>query len=161
MNNSFLASTPEFTASNLAASNLAVSKKEKQQKSALISTEELEKNLVNKLENRLSSSNHYTKKETLDIESFNHKLFPKDYVLSSSDSEQLRRLSALSRVALVPPSQIKSHRPYIGWLVVLVKKATWPLVAFHLKDTLKAMEDFCAISVENHARLLVQKDERE
>lgn len=126
-----------------------------------LNSSNLEDKLNSQLKSRILNSQDYDQTEIHSIEALEHRLFPKNFLLKKDDNEQLRRLASLSRVAVKPPSEITSHRPLIGPLVVLFKKLTWPIIAFHMKDTLKALEDFCALSVANHAKLLVALEEME
>jgi len=91
--------------------------------------------------------------EVANVEQLDHS-FVKGVKLSSADSDDLRSLASLSRFKLRPPSQISSHRKFIGPIIVFLKKATFPLISFHMKDTVRELDQFAGALVERQARTL-------
>ncbi len=125
------------------------------------SFQELEHQAKLNLQQRLETSESYNQKEIDSVSNFQHRLVPAGLLLEEKSLEELRALASLSRIRLKPPSQISSHRPVIGKLIVAVKKATWPLVNFHLKDTIEAMEEFSGRMVASHSKALSRIKELE
>ena len=58
----------------------------------------------------------------------------------------------LSQVELKPARQIKSHRRFIGPVIVGVKKLIYPLIKLHLKDVFQGLEEYCQWNVYQQAR---------
>src|SRR5690606_2278941 len=67
-------------------------------------------------------------------------LFPKTLELAPETTETIRVLCALSRCQLRPAREIRSHRRFIGPIIVFLKRLSWPLIRFHLKDTFDSMD---------------------
>lgn len=78
--------------------------------------------------------------------------FIKDISLSKDDNDELRLLASWTKFKLKPPSSISSHRKIIGPLIVLLKRLTFPLVNFHMKDMVREMEEFASAVVERQAK---------
>ena len=124
----------------------------------------MDKNLENTLLTRLNEriqTGKVNREEIDKIEFLNTRLIPEGVVLEDRDSEELRALASLSRVHLKRPAEISSHRPIIGPLIVLFKKLTFPIVSFHMKDTIQALEEFAALSVVRQAKLSARIKELE
>lgn len=102
---------------------------------------------------------NYSKEEMLYVSELSHQLLDPEKIesgavsVSERDFESLRALCKLAKIDLKPASAIKSHRPLIGPSIVFLKRLTWPLIKFHLKDTFKAQEQFNTELVRAYARL--------
>lgn len=117
------------------------------------------------LQNRLRQHASYTNEEIAEISKKNGRLFPRDFQLSTDGTNRFRALCQLSNIQLRPSRQITSHRRYVGWLVVLVKKLTWPLVQFHLKEPFAGIQEFSSWAVttmaKQHSELAALRQEGE
>ncbi len=94
-----------------------------------------------------------TAEEIERVSGLSTKLVSDEVLLSERDNDELRALASLSRIALKPPSQIASHRKFIGPIIVFFKKLTYPLVAFHMKETIEGLEESASLSVSRQAKL--------
>jgi hypothetical protein len=113
--------------------------------------EELQQRAEAALGERLNGRTHYEQREIAKIEQLDKGLFPKNFEISSETEEMLRVLCTFSRCELRPAREIRSHRPYIGPLIVFLKRLSWPLIRFHLKDTFESLQFFSAKLVQSHA----------
>lgn len=111
----------------------------------------LETRAKSALEQRLNSAHNYTAQEIAEVGSLERKLFP-SCVIDKETTEVFRRLCVLSNIKLVPSSEIRSHRKFIGPVIVAVKKLSYPMIRVHLKGIFEALEEFCAWSLYAHAR---------
>ena len=66
--------------------------------------------------------------------------------VSESKLEKLRRLCQLWEVD-IKPSEISSHRPFIGPVIVAFKKLLFPILRVLLKDTLRQQRDFNSAAI--------------
>ncbi|MCC6953211.1 MAG: hypothetical protein IT290_03755 [Deltaproteobacteria bacterium] len=101
----------------------------------------------------------YTREEVEDISEVSTALFPKGLELSDKETEDFRALCSFSQVTLKPAREIRSHRKYIGKVIVAVKRATWPFIAFHMKDTMRGVQEFQIRTVLALAENLVERRE--
>lgn len=101
----------------------------------------------------------YTSEEIAEIERLDRRLFSSEFEISEEARESLRVLCTYSRCELRPSPIIRSHRKLIGPAIVFLKKLSWPLVRFHLKDTFESIELFHSSLVYSYARQ-VQKLEQ-
>jgi hypothetical protein len=76
--------------------------------------------------------------------------------VSEKDLEKLRTLCKLWDVEL-KPSEISSHRPFVGPFIVAVKKLLFPVIRIFLKDSFKQQRDFNAAAVSMIADLMNKK----
>lgn len=116
--------------------------------------------IIQKIENNLSKRIDNNPNFSLEeIEKINIKtvsLCPKNFEISDETSELLRVLSNFSQCELKPVKHITSHRKYIGVIIVFLKKLTWPLVRFHLKETFESMQQFNTWTVYGLAKQIVE-----
>ena len=110
---------------------------------------------------RLSSARDYTSTEIQEVEELDKALFPKNFEISEEARETVRVLCSLSCCELRPAREIRSHRKFVGPLIVFVKRLTWPLVRFHLKDTFEAAQLFNSRLVSSHARQIYKLESLE
>ncbi len=108
----------------------------------LKSIKDLNSQLVTKLKNRLKEDKNYLEEEILKVSKLQHRLFPEGFELSTKDATAVRSLCTLSQTDLKPVRAISSHRKYIGPLIVALKKATWPMIKFHLTNSFKGISQF-------------------
>jgi hypothetical protein len=79
-----------------------------------------------------SSGNSYTAEEVQRVSSVTRKLVSQGTDLPIDLLESIRAAATLANSDLRPNPDFSSHRPIIGWIIVAVKKLTWPLIRFHL-----------------------------
>lgn len=109
---------------------------------------QLEDRVTEALRTRLGASNgHYTIEEIEAVSRLKRTLFPPDFQLDQETSECFRTLVQFADVQLKPAQMIRSHRRFIGPLIVFIKKLTWPLIQIHLKDTINSAREFNARTV--------------
>jgi len=77
--------------------------------------------------------------------------------LSDQKLEKLRRLCQLWDVKL-RPREIRSHRKFVGPVIVAVKRAIYPILKFFLKDMLHQQREFNAATIRLLAE--VARDDR-
>ena len=105
---------------------------------------------------RLARSPAYNLEEILEIEQLDKRLFPATFEISYESRETLRVLCSYSRCELRPASSIRSHRKFIGPVIVFLKKLSWPLMRFHLKETFESMQLFHSWVVYSYARQVLK-----
>ena len=104
------------------------------------------------LARRLRVVTDYSDQELHDIAEYSVRLFPRDFALTQLETDDFRALCAYSQVTLKLPLQIRSHRKWIGPIIVRLKRLMLPLLRFQLKDTLKGIQEFHCRSVIRMAR---------
>jgi hypothetical protein len=114
----------------------------------------LENKLKERLERRLSKSSDYSAKEIQEIDELNPYLFPANFRLEKADAAAIRSICTLSQTELKPARSITSHRKLIGPIIVAIKKATWPMIKFHLTDSFKGIGQFNSWAVHTICKLL-------
>jgi len=117
-----------------------------------------EKALTSKFENRKANARHYSEQELSYVASFEHKLLPEDIDLDFRSLENLRVLANFSQFELKIAREISSHRKYIGPLIVFFKKASWPFIKIHLKETFDGLSELSAWSLKTLSQHLVEID---
>ena len=122
---------------------------------------QLERDITETLKKRIESNASYDVDEVESITGKAHSLFPDWYVLDADTAKYMRALGALSQAQLRPARMIRSHRKFIGPLVVFLKRATWPLVKFHLTDSFKGIEEFQSWAVTAIGQLVAKNRELE
>lgn len=116
----------------------------------------LEQRARRQLAERIESSPAYDAAEIAEITALEKSLFPRDFEISDETRETLRVLCSFSRCELRPASAIRSHRRIVGPIIVFLKKLSWPLIRFHLKDTFESMQLFHSWVVYSHARQVLK-----
>lgn len=114
--------------------------------------QKIEANLNSRLKNQVN----FDRLEIEKVSSLDCALFPKDFVLDQKRNEEYRILACSAQLELKPAREIRSHRKYLGKLIVLIKRASWPLVRIHLKDTVEHMRDFSSQALYTMARQEVE-----
>ena len=117
---------------------------------------QLEQRAAAALAARTCNNPHYTTAEIAQLEQLNSSVLPRGFELSLDDTETLRALAKFSQTTLRPAAEIRSHRPYIGRLIVALKRLSWPLVQLHLKDTIAGIREFNSRLVVQTARQMVE-----
>ena len=129
------------------------------------SFKDLSERAAQNLQSRLRQHASYTAEEITEISAKDGRLFPVSFQLTADATTRFRALCQLSNIQLRPARQITSHRRYLGWFVVLVKKLTWPLVRFHLKEPFAGIQEFSSWAVttlaKQHSELATLRPERE
>lgn len=92
------------------------------------------------------SSGEYARKDVEYIENLKARDIQSTLDLSVSDLEKIRRLCQLWDLD-IKATEIKSHRPVIGPLIVAVKKLTLPVLKVLLKETVKQQREFNATAI--------------
>ena len=108
---------------------------------------DLEEAVRRNLSARMARHESYQPGEAGEVAEITRPLIQGKSPLPKQITEDLRLLAKFSQTELKPSPLIRSHRKVIGPAIVFVKKLTWPLVYFHLRDTFAGMREF-------HARLL-------
>lgn len=116
-----------------------------------IDLSELNRSLDEALRTRIAASEEYTWTETKDIAELQRTLFPKSFEVESAPLERLRVLARLYRCEIQPPHAIKSHRKFIGPIIVAVKKMVWPLINLHMEPCLDQLQEFHSHLLYSHA----------
>lgn len=93
------------------------------------------------LKQRLLENKDYSEQEIKEIELKQTSVFRPGYVLRKEQAEQFRALANLAQVSLKPGREIRSHRKYVGRLIVLAKRLSLPFVKFHIDPTLEGLNE--------------------
>lgn len=112
----------------------------------------LEHTVQDNLKLRLKNSPYYYHQEINDIEEKSTSLFPKDFSIPQDICNRLRALCSLSQTNIKNCQTVKSHRKYLGPLIVFLKKLVLKLLQAQLNDTFKGIEQFNAWSTEAYAK---------
>ena len=104
------------------------------------------------LEMRIKNSVNYSNQEIKDIEEKSTSLFPKDFSIPKDICNRLRALCSLSQTNIKDCETVKSHRKYVGPIIVFVKKLVLKLLQAQLHNTFKGIEQFNAWSTEAYAK---------
>ena len=110
------------------------------------------------LKSRLDTDACFDQAEIRHVEDLSKTLFPPNFVISEEHRERFRTLCAFSQTRLRPAREITSHRRFIGPVIVLVKRLSWPFIELHLRDTFRSLAEFNARSVEQLAALIVSQE---
>jgi hypothetical protein len=105
---------------------------------------ELQSQITARLQKRFNA--FYTESEITDVAEHPFRLFPNWFILTEEATRVFRSLARHCRFELKPPRLIASHRKYIGPAIVFIKRLTFPLVKFQMKDAM-ATQTFFNISV--------------
>lgn len=108
------------------------------------------------LSERRRTIRDYPAEEIVSISQLDRRLFPDGFEISDDVSTRFRALAALSRCELRPPREIRSHRRFIGPLIVRAKRLLYPLVALQFKESFKALQELNSWSIANQAALTVE-----
>ena len=111
------------------------------------------------LEMRLQSRSDLTASEIEKVAELDKSLFPGEFEISEEARESLRVLCSYSRCELRSGRDIRSHRRFVGPVIVFLKRLSWPLIRFHLKDTFESMQLFHSWVVYSHARQVVELEQ--
>ncbi len=122
-------------------------------------SEGLNQRVSAQLQTRLGSSKYYDAKEIARIEACQSALFPSEFSIDEQGYERLRVLCTLSQCGLVEAHSIKSHRPYIGPVIVRVKRFAWKMIKAQLESSFSGIQEFCSWMVHSHAKLLYSHSE--
>lgn len=99
---------------------------------------------------RLSTDPRYNQKEIKEVAALSHRLVPRGLTVDERTAERLRALARLSQTELRAPIAIRSHRRFIGPLIVSIKRALWPLLHALLKDFVDAQREFNSLLLEEY-----------
>jgi hypothetical protein len=121
-----------------------------------IAPEALEQDIAARLARRLEEAPCYNADEISKVSSLSTRLFPPGIKLDDALGEDFRLLVRFSTAELRAPSQITSHRPLIGPVIVAVKRLFWPLVRALLKDTFVQIEEYHSRMLQLCAMLIVK-----
>ncbi len=116
---------------------------------------DLEEAIERKLARRLSDSLEYSFEEINRIRELDVRLFPPELELSEEQTNAFRAMASLSQCAL-KPSSVRSHRKFIGPVIVALKRITWQLVKVHLLSAFDALQELFSWMVYNQARQSAQ-----
>lgn len=110
------------------------------------------------LHSRLSAKAEYNDKEIKQVTKLSRSLFPRDFRVSDDAIDTLRVLCSYSRCELKPARAIQSHRPFIGPLIVFLKRISWPFIRFHLKETFDSIQLFHSWTVYEYGKQAFEID---
>lgn len=118
---------------------------------------ELEAELAARVERKIAAGDY----KDNDIKYLRNHELPVTARSIEMDSKVLEKLRVLAATwdVRVQPSDITSHRPFIGQFIVGVKKALFPILDVLLKDTLRKQRDFNAALIELIAELHKKEEE--
>ena len=119
---------------------------------------ELEKRIAAGLALRLSGPDMSTD-EIVKVSGRDKALFPKGFAIPAETMETFRLLCTWSRCQLRPAREIRSHRRFIGPVIVFLKRLSWPFIQFHLKDTFESMELFHSRLIYAYAAQVVETEQ--
>lgn len=101
----------------------------------------------------------YTEKDVEYIRNYKQELIDKDLEIGEKDLERLRSLCKLWDVEL-KYSEITSHRPLIGPLIVAAKRMLFPVLKVLLKDSFKQQREFNAQTISMLTEMLNREAQR-
>ena len=110
------------------------------------------------LQKRTTDNAEYNDKEIEQVTRLNRSLFPRDFRVSDDAIDTLRVLCSYSRCELKPARAIQSHRPFIGPLIVFLKRISWPFIRFHLKETFDSIQLFHSWTVYEYGKQAFEID---
>ncbi len=110
-----------------------------------VTAAELESTLASQKEQKLVSAT-IDKNEEEGVRTLSPKLTDGELDLNDELLERLRTMCQLWEVD-IKPSQITSHRPVIGPVIVAVKKALYPIIRLFLKDMIIQQRSFNAATI--------------
>ena len=113
---------------------------------------DLQQRSASELPQRTRNNPHFTEAEIAKVQSLRRSLFPKGFVLSKEATETFRALAKFAPVELRPAAEIRSHRRFVGPVIVFLKRLTWPFIKLHLKDTVAGLREFNSRTVVELAR---------
>ena len=117
---------------------------------------DLETKVKSALRARLDAHESYSRDEVEKVGKRNFRLLPEGYRISEDEEETLRALASRYRVSIRPAHAIRSHRKFIGPVIVHAKKLIWRVLDFFIKGTLEHMEDFQRVLIRSQARQMVE-----
>ena len=104
-------------------------------------------------------SENITAQDVLNIQNRKLDLIPKNLNVSDERLEKLRRLCQLWEVD-IHLGEIRSHRKFIGPIIVGLKKLLFPVIRFMLKDLIREQRDFNAAAIILFADLCNQNSSK-
>lgn len=118
-------------------------------------TAQLSKKLEESLNNRIASAG-ITQRDIEYVAKLRRDLCPNGLNVDSERLELLRRLCQNWDLEL-KPSKITSHRPFVGPLIVVLKRFMFPILRFLMKETIKQQRDFNLTVIELLSNLADQR----
>ena len=94
------------------------------------------------LRTRLHGPVDLSQEEIDNVAELYHPLVPKGAKLADKQLEELRALAVCSRCEMKALPTITSHRPFIGPIIVMMKRILWPFLRAQLRGTLNAQQEF-------------------
>lgn len=116
------------------------------------STDALSLRVSAALDVRTQNSPEYNAKEIEEVSTLSRYLFPKNFRIAPESIDTLRVLCSYARCELKPARAIQSHRRFVGPLIVFIKRLSWPLIRFHLKETFDSIQLFHSWAVYEYGK---------
>ncbi len=117
-----------------------------------LNCEDLNQRISQNLKNRTNSNEHYSLEETISVSKIDRTLFPKDFEVSDESRELIRILASFSACELKAARHFTSHRKLLGPIIVFLKKITWPIIMFHLKDKFETQQQLFSWMIFSQAK---------
>ena len=108
--------------------------------------QDLENELNKRVRSRISEG-EYTLDNVCYIDKVDFSLVKGELNLSEKQLEKLRRLCQLWDIKL-RPADISSHRPFIGPIIVTIKKLMFRLLSVLMKDVIHQQKSFNAAAID-------------
>jgi hypothetical protein len=118
----------------------------------------VEAKALTSLASRVAASDDFSEEEIEQISALDRSLFLNDFQISEETQETFRVLCSFSRCELKPSRSITSHRPFVGPVIVFLKRLSWPIIRFHLKEPFESMQLFNSRLVASHAKEVCRLD---
>ncbi len=94
------------------------------------------------------------------VMSLNRRLFTKE--IDKDTTELFRAMCILSQCSTKLNSNVSSHRPIIGKVIVFIKKLIWKMVSPQIETTFASIQDCFSYIIISHAKALSElKDLKE
>lgn len=91
-------------------------------------------------------------KEVESVNSLSRKLF--DHEINKDTTELFRAMCILSQCSTKLNTEISSHRPLVGKLIVTIKKIIWRFVSPQIEKTFSSIQDCFSYLIISHANCL-------
>lgn len=80
--------------------------------------------------------------EMCSVAALDHRIFPRGFPLTEDSTNTFRSLTFYSRIELMQPSNLRSHRPLIGPIIVRGKQILWAVLRVLLKEMIEHQKHF-------------------
>lgn len=115
---------------------------------------QLDLRIQNALAQRLAGNPDYTIAEIEHVGRLSKKLFPEGLDTDEKTNERLRALATTSMFEIRPARTITSHRKFLGPLIVLMKKISYPFIKIHLQESFAGQQEFNSLMLDTVAGVM-------